>query len=214
MNIRSFLTIAIIIWTTLTLNAQSYTNPYKNYSEDTFMDMDFEPNIATPVVGVKEKPAIVKAIARDAAALKNKYTVDLMRDKEVFVVTIPSDKLFAPNDTLLAPKSDALLAGLLQPMREPMNYKILIAIHTDDTGSPTYRQALSTARLNSIYDWFMNRVSAGDISEKLIIIPFSMAALMPLHPNDSRAHRAENRRLEIYFIPGPALIEAAHKHKL
>ncbi len=41
-------------------SAQSYTDPYKGYSEETFMDMDFEPNLATPVVGAKEKPAIRK----------------------------------------------------------------------------------------------------------------------------------------------------------
>ena len=66
-------------------SAQSYTDPYKGYSEETFMDMDFEPNLATPVVGAKEKPAIRKNILKVANSLKGKFTVDLMREDEVLL---------------------------------------------------------------------------------------------------------------------------------
>ena len=38
-----------------------------------------------------------------------------------------------------------------------------------------------------------------------------MAGQMPLESNDSMAHRRENRRLEIYFVPGPSVITAAHR---
>lgn len=211
--LRSFLALSAILAFQGAF-AQSYVDPFKGYSEETFMDMDFEPNLATPVVGKKEKSAVVRAVARDAASLNRNYTVDLMRDNEVFVVTIPTDKLFAPNDTLLLPAASRLLDGLIAPMRNPLKYKIVLAVHTDNTGSETYRQSLSTTRLNSVYDWFMNRIDAGTISDRLIIIPFSMGSLMPLEMNDSRAHRAANRRLEVYFVPGPALIDEAHRRKL
>lgn len=194
-------------------HAQSYTNPYKGYSEETYMDMDFEPNIASPVVGAKEKPAVRKIILKAANALKSKYTVDLMRDGEVFVVSIPTDDLFLPNDTLLSDRAPRLLSGIIAPMRDPMAYKIVLAVHTDDTGSETYRENLSTARLNSVYDWFMSEIDAGRLNEKLLIIPFAMGSIMPVQPNDTRAHRADNRRLEIYFIPGPSIIKAAHDAK-
>lgn len=194
-------------------NAQAYTDPYKDYSEEYFMDMDFLPNLATPAVGAKEKPAIRKTVLEAANSLKSKFTVDLMRDDEVFVVSIPTDELFLPNDTLMTDGVDDILDPLLDKMKDPMAYKIVIAVHTDDTGSVTYRENLSTARLNSVYDWFMNRIDEGLLDEKTLIIPFAMGGSMPLSPNNSRTNRRENRRLEIYFIPGPSLISAAHKVK-
>ena len=184
-------------------------DPYKNYSEEVFMDMDFEPNLTTPVVGAKEKAAVKKAVSRAANGLKGKYTVDLMRDGEVFVVSIPASELFLPNDTLLCPHAAKTLAGVLGTMQNPLAYKILLAMHTDDTGSEKYREALSLARLNSVYDWFVDQVEGGILSDGLIIIPFSMGSSMPVKPNDSMANRSENRRLEIYFVPGPATIKPA-----
>lgn len=191
-------------------SAQSYTDPYKGYSEETFMDMDFEPNLATPVVGAKEKPSIRKTILKVANSLKGKFTVDLMREDEVFVVSIPAEDLFLPNDTLLNSGASRILSGLTAILADPMAYKIVLAMHTDDTGSETYREYLSTARLNSVYDWFMNEIDSGRLNERQLIIPFAMGGLMPVQPNDTRSHRNENRRLEVYFIPGPSLIKAAH----
>ena len=191
-------------------SAQSYTDPYKGYSEETYMDMDFEPNLATPVVGAKEKPAIRKNILKVANSLKGKFTVDLMREDEVFVVSIPAEDLFLQNDTLLNSGASRILSGLTAILADPMAYKIVLAMHTDDTGSETYREYLSTARLNSVYDWFMNEIDSGRLNERQLIIPFAMGGLMPVQPNDTRNHRNENRRLEIYFIPGPSLIKAAH----
>ncbi len=193
--------------------AQAYVDPYKGYSEETFMDMDFIPNLATPIVGQKEKPAVRKAVQVAANSLKGKFTVDLMREDEVFVATVLTDDLFMPNDTLMTEDADAVLLPLLPPMKDPMAYKIVIAVHTDDTGSETYRDNLSTARLNSVYDWFITKIDEGVLSEKLMIIPFAMGGSMPLVANTSRENRRENRRLEVYFIPGPALITAAHNSK-
>lgn len=136
-----------------------------------------------------------------------------MREDEVFVVSIPTDDLFLPNDTLLNSRASKILSGVTAPMADPMAYKIVLAMHTDDTGSETYRENLSTARLNSVYDWFMGQIDSGNLNEKLLIIPFAMGGIMPVASNDTREHRRENRRLEIYFIPGPSIIKAAHKAK-
>lgn len=211
-TIRSFILFSAMIFAIAgSASAQSYTDPYKGYNEETFMDMDFEPNLATPVVGAKEKAAVKKAVRKAADSLKGKYTIDLMRNDEVFIVSIPAEDLFLPNDTLLSDRASRVLSGIIAPMRDPMAYKIVLAMHTDDTGSETYREALSTARLNSVYDWFMQEIESGRLNDRLLIIPFSMSGFMPVVPNDSREHRRENRRLEIYFIPGPSLIKAAHK---
>lgn len=186
-------------------------NPYLNYSEEVFMDMDFEPNLTTPIVPEKAKEALKKSVLDTAKKLHVAGNIDLMRDDEVIAVTIPTDRLFYPNDTILTDDADAILRPLLAPIEDPMMFKVVIAVHTDDTGSELYREYLSISRLNSVYDWFMNQIEKGHLNENLIIIPFSMASLMPLQPNDSRKKRSENRRLEIYYVPGPKLIDLANK---
>lgn len=188
---------------------KGYTDPYQGYSEDVFMDMDFEPNLATPIVPLKVKGALAKRVRTTAESLRRKAMVDLMRDDEVIVVTVPTDQLFMPNDTLLSDQAEAALAPLPGLMKDPMMYKVVLAMHTDDTGSELYRDELSSSRLNSVYDWFMTCMDRGILSEQLIIIPFSMGGFMPLVDNDTRAHRSENRRLEVYLVPGPKLIDMA-----
>ena len=93
-------------------------------------------------------------------------------------------------------------------------YKIVVALHTDDTGSEGYRQNLSTSRIYSVYDWLMDEIDEGKISEDIVIVPYAMGSNMPLVSNDTRKNRKENRRLEFYFIPGPKLIENALNKKL
>lgn len=195
-------------------NPKGYVDPYKNYSEEIFMDMDFEPNIASPAVPEKVHGAVAKKVRETAKQLRGKATVELLRNDEVFVVTIPTDRLFLPNDTLLSEEAGAQLATILGPMKDPMMYKIVLAMHTDDTGSELYRDELSSSRLNSVYDWLMMQMENGYINEQLIIIPFSMSGVMPLVDNSTRANRSRNRRLEVYFIPGPKLIDMAWKGEL
>jgi len=196
--------------------AQSYSNPYDGYLEEVFMDMDYEPNIATPQVPKAEKPAIREYIRKAASELMKSYVIDLMRNDEVFVVSIPTDDLFLPNDTLLSSYSAKRLEPLLRFMssQNPMMYKIVYSVHTDDTGSTPYQEELSRARGNSIYDWLMDCIDAGRLSEDLIIIPYALGSDEPVQPNDTMKHRAENRRIEIFFIPGPLMIDMAHNGTL
>ena len=186
-------------------------NPYENYNEDFFMDMDFEPNLATPEVPKQASGAVKAYVLNVAKNYRGAGNVDLLRDGEVMLVTIPTDRLFLPNDSLLMEDTEPILAPLLNPVKDPMMFKLVIAVHTDDTGSEFYRDELSTSRLNSIYDWLMTKFDEGQIVQELIIIPYSMGSDMPLTDNDTRKHRSENRRLEFYYVPGPKLIEMASK---
>lgn len=188
-----------------------YTDPYEGFNEETFMDMDFEPNLATPLVPDREKAAVKRHMALVAKTLKGPFTVDLMRDGEVMVVTIPTDNLFLPNDTLLNESAERLMKPIFGLMTDPMKYKVVAAVHTDDTGNALYHERLSTARLYSVYDLFLDMIDNGAISPDIVFIPYAMGADDPIVDNDTWRHRAANRRLEIFFVPGPALIEQAHK---
>ncbi len=184
-----------------------WTDPYKGYDETVFMDMDLEQNLTSPVVPDKEHAAVSRYMKRLGTDLaKHGYTVDMMRDDEVVLVTVPTDQLFLPNDTLLAPDAPARLTRLTALLKTPDKYKVVYAVHTDNTGSPSYNMELSHRRNNSIYDWMLSQVS-----DDVIIIPYEMGDTDPIEPNDSRRGRAENRRLEIYLVPGPKMITDAHK---
>lgn len=195
-------------------NAQIEHNPYPDYNEEIFMDMDFEPNLATPKVDKQYKKPIVKYVKSVAELYKNNYKVDLMREGEVMVITVPTDELFLPNDTLITRRGFQLLTPLLEPMKQPYMFKVVFAIHTDDTGSESYRENLSSARVASVYDWMMDMIDQAQLSVDLVIIPYSMASSDPIDTNDSRAGRHNNRRLEFYYIPGPQMIEKASKKQL
>lgn len=199
----------------LVLSAQVfYSDPYEGYAEESFMDMDFEPNLATPPVPDTEKTAVREFMGALAHTVKGPFSVDLMRDGEVMVVSIPTDRLFLPNDTILADGAERAFSPLLRLMKEPARYKIVLAMHTDDTGNDLYRERLSTQRLYSVYDMLLDDIDNGDINGDIVIIPFAMGADYPITDNDTWRHRAENRRLEIYFIPGPELIKMAHEGKM
>lgn len=187
--------------------ADKYTDPYKGYDEALFMDMDLEQNVMTPAIGSGEHSAVSHYMKRLGTQLSRKgYTVDLTRNDEVIIVTIPSDNLFQPNDTLLSPSAPAQLAPIVDQISgDPAWMKVVYAVHTDNTGSETYNQNLSHARNNSIYDWLLPQVN-----DQLIVIPYEMGDTDPIEPNDSRRGRAANRRVEFFLIPGPKMISQAH----
>ena len=205
------LTLALIAATSIAAGPKSkYSDPYKGYEESAFMDMDLEQNIVTPAVATGEHQAVSQHMKRIAQQLADKgYIVDMMRDDEVVLVTLPTDDLFQPNDALLSPTAPSKLGPVISLLRDPEMFKVVYAVHTDNTGSPQYNMYLSHERNNSVYDWLLSQ-----ISEDLIVIPYEMGDTDPIQPNDSRAGRAANRRVEIFLIPGPKMITLAHKKQL
>ncbi|MDE6370866.1 MAG: OmpA family protein [Duncaniella sp.] len=205
---HNILTVMFIFAGSLIAQAKdAYVDPYKGYEEAIFMDMELEQNILTPKVMSGEHKAVSSHMSRLGHQLADKgYIVDMMRDNEVVVVTIPSDDLFMPNDTLLSPSAPGKLSQVVNLLADPEMFKVVYAVHTDNTGSEIYNQELSHRRNNSIYDWLLGRVS-----EDLIVIPYEMGDTDPAEPNDSRKGRAANRRVEFYLIPGPKMITQAHK---
>lgn len=90
-------------------------------------------------------------------------------------------------------------------------YKVVYTVNSDNTGSESYRDALTDARMNTIYDWFWKKIDERKIPEELVIIPESFGSEKPVADNLSRENRRQNRRVEFYFIPGPRLIEKLSK---
>jgi len=205
--IAAILTISCAAWA----KPGTFEDPYANYDEAEALDMDLEENLATPIVEKAEHKAVANYMKAQADRLKNDYIVELMRNGEVMVVTVPTDKLFFPNDTLLMPDGPKVLKPLLRLLSDPEMFKLVFAVHTDDTGSPEYISGLAYARSQTIYSWLIDDQK---IDDRQFIINYDMGEISPLVPNDSRKNRSRNRRIEFFFVPGPKMITLAHSKKL
>lgn len=136
-------------------------------------------------------------------------TVENFRNKEVLLITIPARLLFAPNEIDLKAKADDYLTPIKRYLRNPDTYRVLLVMHTDNTGSPAYRDGLTEDRVEAVFDWFEEQ--GCDTS---YLFPYAMGDDMPLRENDSQANRDMNRRLEIYLMPGTKMLEQAKKGKI
>lgn len=136
-------------------------------------------------------------------------SVETYRNKEVLLVTIPTRYLFAPNETELNENAGNYLAPLKRYLRIPDTYRVLLVVHTDNTGSEAYRDALTEDRADAIYYWFEDQ--GCDTS---FLFPYALGDDMPLFNNDSQKNRDANRRLEVYLVPGKKMLNQAKKGKI
>lgn len=146
-----------------------------------------------------------KAIGGD----KSECSIDAVRDHEVLVVTIPAKFLFGPNQTQLLESANKYLDPFKRYLKEPDMYRVLLVMHTDNTGSEKYREQLTIDRAEAVADWFEEQ----DLNTEFLF-PYAMADDIPLVKNDSFSNRERNRRLEIYLVPGEAMVEKAKKGRI
>ncbi|MDE6538062.1 MAG: OmpA family protein [Muribaculaceae bacterium] len=140
---------------------------------------------------------------------RNGCNVETYRNKEVLLITIPASKLFAPNSTELRADVDAYLAPLKRYLREPDMYRMLIVMHTDNTGSEEYREKITEERSTAVFDWFENQNLDTEY-----LFSYAYADELPLTENNSMSNRDKNRRLEIYLVPGSKMLEQAKKGRI
>ncbi len=191
--------------------AKPYTDPYKEYDEIDHWDLDLDDNINVPEIGVGERKDIRKYMKNIIDDLKKRnYSVEAERNGEVAVITLPCSRLFLPNDTLLWSGQASRLLDPLKPLfSDPDLFKVIFSVNSDNTGSEAYNAMLSDARQDSLNEWFEKNADP-----ELLVIPYSMGDADPIAPNNTRSGRELNRRVEIYLIPGPKMIDLAHNKKL
>lgn len=140
---------------------------------------------------------------------KGECMVEAYRNKEVLLVTIPAHLLFSPNQTELKKGAAEYLAPIRRYLKDPDMYRVMLVMHTDNTGSEAYREQLTADRVNSVFDWFDNSGS-----DTRYLFSYSLGDDMPLTSNDSMENRDRNRRLEIYLVPGKKMVEQAQKGRI
>lgn len=171
-------------------------------------DLSIDDNLAMPELD-KQADEIAKFQYSQAIALqKSKQHVEMTRNGEVIIITIPASQLFSPNDTVLSDIGSKTLRPFLKYLETPGMYKMLLVMHHDNTGSDRYTLNLTRARVNAVYDWIDENASTE------YVVPYALGATEPLVENNSVANRKFNRRLEIYLVPEQAMIQAAKKKNI
>ncbi|MDE6295552.1 MAG: OmpA family protein, partial [Muribaculaceae bacterium] len=140
---------------------------------------------------------------------KGECNVESFRNKEVLLVTIPAHLLFAPNSVDLKHGAEEFLSPIKRYLKEPDMYRVLLVMHTDNTGSEEYREQITTDRVNAVAEWFDESGADTDY-----LFSYAMSDDIPLVSNNSMDNRDKNRRLEIYLMPGTKMVEEAKKGRI
>lgn len=174
------------------------------------IDMTIEENIASPAVPNKASNAIIRHMDRIGKTFsKHGLEVKMVRKGEVLCVILPSDDLFAPNETELKVDASKTLSAFNALLKLPTLYKLLVVVHSDDAGDVKYSETLTEARSNAIDDYYSTA-----LGDDLNLVPYGMGLDEPRASNNSIAGRKQNRRVEIYIIPEKQTVEMAKSGKL
>lgn len=170
-------------------------------------ELSLDENIETPEIKNDKQADRIQEFQYDMAVAfkQSNYDVEIMRDDEVIVITIPASQLFEPNDTVLSKLGEAQLKPFLKMIKNPGFYKMLLVMHSDNTGSSEYTLNLTRQRVNNIFDWFEENGSVD------YVVPYALGETDPVVDNNSVENRKRNRRLEIFLIPEKTMLQQAKK---
>ena len=173
-------------------------------------DLSLDDNLEMPEIDNDKQAMRVQDYQYETAVKlkKQNFDVELMRDNEVIVITLPAGQLFAPNDTVLSGLGMVSLKPLLTYLVNPGFYKMLLVMHSDNTGSKQYTDGLTKARVNAVFDWIDENASVD------FVVPYALGATDPIVDNNSMEHRKRNRRLEIYLVPDEVMLAQAKKGRI
>jgi outer membrane protein OmpA-like peptidoglycan-associated protein len=103
--------------------------------------------------------------------------------------------LFDTGRASLKTESVSVFVDIIKILNEYPNAKFTVEGHTDSVGSEKLNQSLSEKRANSVRDFL---VQEGIGADRLTAIGYGEAK--PIATNDTRAGRAQNRRVEINLV--------------
>ena len=177
---------------------------------DDIYDMSLDENLLSPEIKNDKQTEKIRDFQYEMAVAfkKSNYDVELMRENEVIIVTIPASVLFEPNDTVLTKLGETQLNPFLRMIKNPGFYKMLLVMHSDNTGSTEYTINLTRQRVNAIFDWLDENASVD------YVVPYALGDTDPLVDNNSVENRKRNRRLEIYLVPEKTMIQQAKKGRI
>ncbi|MDF0714945.1 OmpA family protein [Muricauda sp. 334s03] len=103
--------------------------------------------------------------------------------------------LFDTGKSSIKAESTSVMVDIIQILNEYPTAKFTVEGHTDSVGSESLNQKLSEERANSVRDFLIDK---GISSSRLSAIGYGEAK--PIATNNTRAGRAQNRRVEINLV--------------
>ena len=122
--------------------------------------------------------------------------VTVTRIGETIILSMPGSATFASGSSSVDSEFFPVLESVAVVLDEFDQTYVDVIGHTDSKGSRQYNQRLSEKRAQSVASYFASREV---ISER--VIADGMGEANPIAPNDTRAGRAQNRRVEIKLKP-------------
>lgn len=122
--------------------------------------------------------------------------VYVYRDGDNIHLSLPGNITFETGSATITPEFFPVLQDVALVLNKYNKTTLMIAGHTDDTGSAELNQSLSIARANSVkanlvtYQVDPRRITTQGYGE-----------FQPLVPNTSEQNRQQNRRVELTIIP-------------
>ncbi|MDD2962214.1 MAG: OmpA family protein [Muribaculaceae bacterium] len=178
----------------------------KSFNPADLYDLTLDANLMNPSTG--KYSAQIKAYQKKQAISikRDHYKTELARDGEVIIVSIPVEDLFQPSDTVITNRGSNILRQFTHFLKDTDFYRMVIVMHSDNTGTNKYTYELSKNRVENVLNWFDGSGTNIDY-----LIPYAMGSSMPIVDNNSMHNRNLNRRLEIYLVPGMEMINQAKK---
>ena len=118
------------------------------------------------------------------------------RHADILAVTMGSDVLFDVGSSSIKPGAEAQIQKVGQVLKKYPETEIMIAGHTDSTGSAKFNQQLSEHRANNVK---LVLVRAGVAPSRIETIGFGQTA--PVADNSTQEGRQQNRRVVITITP-------------
>jgi len=151
------------------------------------------------IVGGAAGGFIGNNLDKQAAELASAFDDDriqIINTGEVLIVRMPEDLLFATDSTALRNELRNDLGALANNLQRYPGSTVEVTGHTDNTGSASYNQDLSSRRARAVASVLIaNGVSSGRIRT------FGAGEDQPIESNLSSEGRAKNRRVEIVIRP-------------
>ena len=122
--------------------------------------------------------------------------IDVIREGDNIRLVMPSNITFATNQSYISAGFHSTLNDIAVVLIKFDKTLLSIEGHTDNTGSASYNQTLSTKRAQSVKNYLVNK---NIMDSRLKVTGYGES--MPLTDNSTDKNRSLNRRVEVQIIP-------------
>ena len=200
----------VTVWSGFTASAEDHSLEDLTFAQMLkSVDLNKEQKAADLIRKFQDLEARQKLMNGPLSPKHGNCNIEAFRKKEVILITIPAANLFAPNSSDLSEGAAKYLTPIKRYMKDPDMFRVLLVMHTDNTGSSQYRDNITADRVDAVTTWFEEQ--GADTS---FTFSYAFGDESPLVPNTSYENRDKNRRLEVYLMPGVKMLEEAKKGKI